>query len=64
MSEEEILAIDAAKDIANCSITSYEFDPMLGSKGKLALRLFNFVVPLEEAGEQVTRQPDLPVATK
>lgn len=64
MSEEEIIAIDNAKDVANCSVTSYEFDPMLGRRGKLALRLFNFVAPLEEAGEEVTRQPDAPVATK
>ncbi len=64
MSEEEIMAIDREKDIANCSVTSYEFDPDLGRKGKLALRLFNFVAPLEEAGTTVTRKPDAPVATK
>lgn len=64
MSEEEIMAIDNAKDVANCSITSYEFDPTIGRRGKLALRLFNFVAPLEEGGAVVTRQPDAPVATK
>lgn len=64
MSEEEIMAIDNAKDVANCSITSYEFDPTLGRRGKLALRLFNFVAPLEEGGADITRQPDAPVATK
>jgi broad specificity phosphatase PhoE len=64
MSEEEIIAIDNEKDVANCSVTSYEFDPLLGRQGKLALRLYNFVAPLEEAGAEVTRQPDAPVATK
>ena len=64
MSEEEIMAIDNAKDVANCSITCYEFDPARGRRGKLALRLFNFVAPLEEAGAEVTRHPDTPVAVK
>jgi broad specificity phosphatase PhoE len=64
MTEEQILAIDHAQDVANCSVTSYEFDPNLGRRGKLALRLFNFVAPLEEAGEEVTRKPDAPVAPK
>ena len=64
MSEEEILAIDNAKDVANCSITSYEFDQTLGRHGKLSLRLFNFVVPLADAGEEITRQPDAPIAIK
>jgi broad specificity phosphatase PhoE len=64
MTEEQIMAIDREKDVANCSVTSYEFDPTLGRRGKLALRLFNFVAPLEEAGAEVTRQPDAPVATK
>ena len=64
MSEEQILTIDREKDVANCSVTSYEFDPTLGRHGKLALRLFNFVAPLEEAGAPVTRKPDAPVATK
>ena len=64
MSEEQIMEIDREKDIANCSVTSYEFDATLGRHGKLALRLFNFVAPLEEAGAPVTRKPDAPVATK
>lgn len=64
MSEEQIMEIDREKDIANCSVTSYEFDSTLGRHGKLALRLFNFVAPLEEAGAPVTRKPDTPVATK
>jgi broad specificity phosphatase PhoE len=64
MTEEEILAIDRQHDVANCAVTAYEFDPSLGRHGKLALRLYNFVAPLEEAGEPVTREPDVPVAPK
>ncbi|MDQ2688385.1 MAG: histidine phosphatase family protein [Armatimonadota bacterium] len=64
MTEEDILAIDRQEQIANCSVTSYEFDRSLGKKGKMALDLFNFVVPLEEAGEPVTRKPDVPIAPK
>jgi broad specificity phosphatase PhoE len=64
MTEEQILEIDRAHDIANCSVTSYEFDPSLGRRGKLVLRLSNFVAPLEDAGEEVTRKPDVPVAPK
>ena len=64
MTEEQILAIDRAEDVANCSVTSYEFDPTHGEKGKFGLRLFNFVAPLEEAGATVTTKKDEPVAPK
>lgn len=64
MSEEQILAIDRAKEIANCSVTSYEFNPRLGRRGKLELQLYNFVAPLEEAGAPVTTKPDVPIAPK
>jgi broad specificity phosphatase PhoE len=64
MTEEEILEMDRAQDIANCSVTSYEFDRELGKKGKLVLRLYNFVAPLEEAGEPITTQKDISVAPK
>jgi broad specificity phosphatase PhoE len=64
MTEEEILAIDKVADLANCSVTSYEFDRSLGKQGKLALRLFNFVAPLEEEGAPITTSPDIPLASK
>lgn len=64
LTEEQILAIERAQDVANCSVTSYAFDKNLGRHGKLALRLFNFVAPLAEAGEEITTKPDAPVATK
>jgi broad specificity phosphatase PhoE len=64
MTEEEILAIDHAQEVANCSVTAYEFAPNLGKRGKLALCHFNFVAPLEESGAEVTTKPDVPVAAK
>jgi broad specificity phosphatase PhoE len=64
MTEEQILTIDKEKEIANCSITSYEFNPHLGRHGKFALKLYNFVAPLEEAGAPITTKPDVPIAPK
>jgi len=55
MTEEQILAIDAEVDVANCSITSYELEG-----GRLELRHFNFVAPLLEEGAPVTTEPDAP----
>ena len=64
MDEELILSEDRRQDIANCSVTAYEFDPYLGKNGKLALRMYNYVTPLEQAGEPITTRKDIPVAPK
>ena len=64
MTEEEILEMDRTTDVANCSVTSYQFEPTHGRHGKLRLREFNFVAPMEEAGEEVTTEPDAPIAPK
>jgi len=64
LDEGQILAIDRLQDVPNCSITSYEFDPQAGKKGRLVPRLVNFVAPLEEAGTPVTVAPDVPAAPK
>jgi broad specificity phosphatase PhoE len=64
LTEPELLRIDRAEEVANCSITQYDFDPTLGPHGRLALRCFNFIAPLEEAGEPVTSKPDAPVAPR
>jgi broad specificity phosphatase PhoE len=64
LGEEQILSIDRVADVPNCSVTSYEFDPAAGRSGKLALRLVNFVAPLEEAGAPITDAPDVPAAPK
>jgi broad specificity phosphatase PhoE len=64
MDERQILEIDRTADVPNCAVTSYEFDPMRGKNGKLALRLVNFVAPLREAGASITAEPDVPGAPK
>ena len=64
MTEAEVLALDRAGDVPNCGVTFYEFDPNQGTKGKLALRMANFVAPLLEDGTPVTSAPDVPAAPK
>ena len=64
MTEEQILAIDRQGDVANCSVTTYEFDPTRGREGQLRLTAYNFVAPLEEEGTPVTSEPDAPVGSK
>jgi probable phosphoglycerate mutase len=64
MTEEQILAIDRAEEIANCSVTSYRYDASARPRGMLKLDLFNLVAPLEEAGAPVTSEPDARVAAK
>jgi broad specificity phosphatase PhoE len=64
MTEAEVLAVDRAHNLANCSLTTYTFDAEAGKRGRMALREYNFVAPLREAGAAVTREPDVPVAPK
>ena len=63
LSEQEVLAIDREHQLANCSVTSYELEEGRGVRkhGQMVLRLFNHVAPLEDAGEPVTTDPDVPV---
>jgi len=60
MNEEQILRIDAEKDVANCSVTTYEFTRDVEHRGEMSLRCYNFVAPLTDASEPVTREPDVP----
>lgn len=62
LTEEEILAIDREHNVANCSITSYARESM--ADGKWTPERFNFVAPMREAGEEVTVEPDAPVASR
>lgn len=64
MTEAELLAIDRKEEVANCSVTLYEHDETLGPRGNLALRLFNFVAPLEEGGAPVTSGPDARIGAR
>jgi broad specificity phosphatase PhoE len=64
MDEATILTQDRSGDVPNCSVTSYAFDPTLGKRGKLGVRLVNFVAPLEDSGTPVTVAKDQPTAAK
>ena len=64
LTETELLTIDKQTEIANCSVTLYEYDETLGPHGNLRLDLFNFVAPLEEAGAPVTAKPDAKVGAR
>jgi broad specificity phosphatase PhoE len=64
LDEEKVLAIDAASEVANCSITEYALG--VGPDGREGLQLvrYNFTAPLEAAGEPVTTAPDAKVAVR
>lgn len=64
MDEEQILLLDRANDVPNCSVTSYEFDATRGKSGKLVLRLVNFVAPLQDTDVPITPGSELSVAPK
>ena len=64
MTEEQILAIDRTDDVANCAITEYAYREHVGRHGRLMLRRYNFVAPLEAEGAPITTKKDVPVAPK
>lgn len=64
LTEEQILAIDRAAEVANCGVTTYSMNYDRGENGELQLRTYNFVAPLEEAGAPVTSEPDPPIASR
>ncbi|MYN05408.1 histidine phosphatase family protein [Pseudoduganella sp. DS3] len=64
LDEGAILAIDRAADVPNCGVTSYQFNPQAGKRGKLVLELENFVTPLRDSGTPITDKPDIPAAPK
>ncbi len=57
MTEPQILAIDHQGEVANCSVTAYELEHDAKGRGQLGLRAYNFVAPVEAAGERVTQEP-------
>jgi broad specificity phosphatase PhoE len=64
MTEQQILAVDAEGDVANCAVTEYRFDPERTPHGALVLHRYNFVAPLEQEGAPVTAEPDAKVAAR
>ena len=64
LGEADILDIDRAGELANCSVTSYELETGSGGHGHLDLRLYNHVAPIEDEGTEVTAEPDVPGAPR
>ena len=66
MTEQEILAVDAQGDVANCGVTEYALEvssiKRTAEDHRLRLVRYNFVAPLEQAGTPVTAEPDTPAA--
>ncbi len=60
LDEERLLAIDRAGDVANCAITSFHAETGMETR-RMALRDYNLVEPVADAGEPVTSVPDLAV---
>ena len=64
LSEPEILEVDRAEELANCSVSSYEYDQGAGDDGRMVRKLWNHVAPVAEHGETVTAEPDRQVAPR
>jgi broad specificity phosphatase PhoE len=64
MTEDQILRIDVEGDVANCAVTEYAFDEGRGQAAGMVLQTYNFVVPLQEQGTQVTAEPDAPIGAR
>lgn len=64
LTEEQILATDREGDVANCSITEYEWHPSADSDGTLQLVRYNVTAPMEAEDTPVTSDPDPIVATR
>ncbi len=58
LSEEQILTIDREGDVANCSVTEYQFESN-ERNGGLVLKRYNFVAPLHQDGAPVTAEAPL-----
>jgi 2,3-bisphosphoglycerate-dependent phosphoglycerate mutase len=64
MTEQQILDIDADKDVANCSLTEYALGQDESGHAAMVLRRYNDVTPLEHLHAEVTTEPDAPVAPR
>ena len=66
MTEQDILAVDASGDVANCSVTTYESGAEGAGSGaaRMVLGCYNHVAAMEEEGAPVTYTPDASVAPR
>ncbi len=58
LTEDDVLAIDRAGNVANCSVTEYRFDPGAGKDGGLRLVRYNATAPVDESPVAVTTADD------
>lgn len=56
LGEQDVLALGRAEEIANCSLSRFEFDV---DAGRLLRRTWNETSPLADEGEVVTSEPDV-----
>jgi hypothetical protein len=54
------LELDKKVDVANCSVTSYFFDPAAGKHGKLCLEQAYYVASMENEGIEITNKQERP----
>ncbi|WP_425228417.1 histidine phosphatase family protein [Sphingomonas sp.] len=64
LTEAEILAIDKAGDVANCSVTEYVFDAAARGDGGMTLVRYNAVEAIEASAAPVTAAPDVMAAPR
>ena len=67
MTEQQVLAVDAGGNVANCSVTAYQAadqTPAARGPARMALDCYNYVAPMEEDGAPVTDTPDAVVAPR
>ncbi len=57
LTEAQLLAIDSKGDVVNCSVTDYRCVARAEAT-TLELQQYNWVVPLQDAGAQITSRPD------
>ncbi len=58
LTEQQILDIDLAGDIANCAVTWYTLDPSRGVRGRMTLHEYNLSAPLDDDDTPVTHEHD------
>jgi broad specificity phosphatase PhoE len=64
LSEEQLMAIDRQGDVANCSITDYQFERQDNGRQRMALTVYNFLAPLDQQATPVTEAPDAGAALR
>lgn len=64
LTEDEVLAVDRAEELANCSLSTFEQDDTSDLPGGLRLTAWNAVHPVVDEGAPVTTEPDVPAGPR